>query len=237
MSSSGKRAVFAASALLAFFGATPRLHGSVRLSALGGDVPPRLASRVATAVSRAWGVDTTGLVLAWGNGSLADVPDSCAFRLLGNGDAGWFAVSFEPPGRPARALRLRVGIAGRRLVAARTLRPGVRLVAGDIREESRVEWGPPASDAEAEGEPGPGWLVRRTIAAGEPLDPIRVAPPPVIEAGQPVRVLWRQGSVSVALEGTAMNEAAIGGTIRVRFPDRSRTITGTVTAPGEARMP
>lgn len=235
MSSSGKWAVFAASALLAFFGATPRLHGSVRLTALGGDVPPRLASRIAAAVARAWGVDTTGLVLAWGNGSLADVPDSCAFRLLGNGDAGWFAVSFEPPGRPARALRLRVGIAGHRLVASRTLRAGVRLVDGDIREESRVEWGPPATDAGAE--PGPGWLVKRTIAAGEPLDPMRVAPPPVIETGQPVRVLWQQGTVSVALEGTAMNEAAIGGTIRVRFPDRSRTITGTVTGPGEARMP
>ena len=83
---------------------------SPRLSVGSSDVPPRLAARVAQAVARAWGTDTTGLVLSWGSGSLAQVDDSTAFRLLGHGEDGWFVVSVEPEGKPARAIRLRAGL-------------------------------------------------------------------------------------------------------------------------------
>ena len=221
--------------LFPFFGGAGLGKSAVRLAAHAGDVPPRLAARVAQAVGRAWGMDTTGLVLSWGSGSLADVPDTTAFRLLGRGEEGWFAVAFEPAGRPARAIRLRAGIAGRRLVAARALRPGMRLGEGDIREEPHLSWGPPPVTDEPV--PGPGWVVKRILTPGDPLDRARVAPPPVIEVGQPVRVLWNQGNVSIALEGTALNDAALGGTIRVRTGQRSTTLTGTVIAPGEARIP
>ena len=62
-------------------------------------------------------------------------------------------------------------------------------------------------------------------------------PLPRWRRASPVRILWQQGSVSVALDGTALNDAAIGGTIRVRLPERKSVLVGTVTAPGEARMP
>ena len=206
-----------------------------RLTAASTALPPRLAARVAEAVARSWAADTTGLVLSWGSGAPADLPDSTGFRLLGNGDGGWYAVTFEPPGRPAVAVRLRVGVTVPRLVAARVLRPGMTLVAGDLRAEPHVAWGPPLADLEPR--PAAGWLVRRAIAAGEALVPPRVAPPQVVAAGQSVRVHWSAGNVSVALEGTALNDAVVGETVRVRTGRRTGVLTGTVVAPGEARMP
>jgi flagella basal body P-ring formation protein FlgA len=186
-------------------------------------------------VASAWGVDTAGLVLSWGTGSLTDCPDTSAFRLRGAGEDGWFAVTVEAAGRSMRAIRLRAGIAGRRLVAARALRPGMLLTEEDLRDEPHLRWGPPPATDQPE--PGAGWVVRRIIAPGDALDRSRVAPPPAVEAGHPVRIFWQQGSVSVALDGTALNDAAIGGTIRVRLPERKSVLVGTVTAPGQARMP
>jgi flagella basal body P-ring formation protein FlgA len=212
-----------------------RGQATVRLSALGGEVPPRLAARVADAVARAWGVDTAGLVLSWGSGSLADMPDTAAFRLFGRGDGGWFAVTVEPANRPPKAIRLRAGTAVSRVVAARALRPGMRLTEADLRQEPALRWGPPP--AAEEPVPAPGWIVKRMVSPGDPLDRMRVEPPPVVAAGQPVRVSWNQGNVSIALEGTALNDATLGGTVRVRTGERVGVLTGTVTAPGEARMP
>jgi flagella basal body P-ring formation protein FlgA len=220
--------------VLSFFGATARAQPTVRLAMQAGDVPPRLAARVAMAVARAWNVDTAGLVLSWGSGSLQGVPDTAGFRLLGRGEDGWFAVSVEPVNRQARAIRLRVGITIRQLVAVRVLKPGMRLAGSDYREEPHVAWGPPG--AEDQTVPEPGWIVRRMIGPGDVLDRFRVAPPPLVMAGQPVRILWTQGNVSVALEGTALNDAVMGGTIRVRTRQHTGMMTGTVTAPGEARI-
>ncbi len=208
-----------------------------RLAAGDGTLPPRLAARVTAAVARAWGVDTTGLVLNWGSGPLATLPDSSAFRLLGAGEGGWFAVSFEPPDHPVVAVRLRAGRTELRPVAARPLRAGLTLAAADIRFEPHVAWGPPALAADPEGSPAAGWLVKRTLREGEALLPPRVVPPPVIAAGQPVRLQWAEGNVSVVLEGTALNDAVVGETVRVRTGRRTGVLLGTVTAPGEARMP
>ncbi len=203
-------------------------------SPASGGLAPRLAQRVTAAVAASWGVDTASLVLSWGSGALSGLPDSSAFRLLGGGEGGWFAVNFEPPGRPPLAVRLRAGITRSRLVAARALRPGMRLSEPDLRPESHIAWGPPALAEEPV--PTVGWVVRRPTTPGMPLDRSRVGPPPAIAAGQPVRVQWAVGSVSVTLEGTALNDAVVGETVRVRTGGRTGVLRGTVTAPGEARM-
>ncbi len=223
------------SVLAALGAATSALKGQAppRLTAHSGDISPRLAARVAAQVARTWGVDATGLVMSWGTGSLAGVPDTAEFHLLGRGDGGWFAVTFETENRQQVAVRLRAGIAGRRLVAARALRVGMRLVEGDIREEPYLQWGPPIQESFA---PAPGWVVRRILTPGDPLDGSRVAPPPLVEAGQPVRLLWNEGNVSIALEGVALHAAAMGETVRIRTSGRNGVVLATVTALGEARM-
>jgi flagella basal body P-ring formation protein FlgA len=223
------------SVLAALGAATSALRGQTppRLTVQSGEVDPRLAARVAAAVARTWGIDTAGLMMSWGTGSLAGVPDSAEFHLLGRGEGGWFAVTFESAGRQPVAVRLRAGIAGRRLVATRALRVGMRLVEGDMREEPYLQWGPPAQESAT---PAPGWVVRRILTPGDPLDLSRVAPPPLVEAGQPVRLIWNEGNVSIALEGVALHAAAMGETVRVRTGGRSGVVLGTVTALGEARM-
>jgi flagellar basal body P-ring formation protein FlgA len=224
-----------AAVVLGLLGGPRRGRAQARLSAQSADLPARLSSRVAAAIAQAWGVDSAALVLSWGTGNFEGIPDTSTFRLLGGGEDGWFAVTVAPAGRPARGVRLRAGMAGERVVASRALRPGMRLLPEDIRREPFVRWGPPP----VQSEPGPaaGWVVRRMIAPGAPLDPFRVTPPPLVESGQPVRVIWQQGGVSVALQGTALNDAAVGGTVRVRLPERSSVLVGTVTGPGLARMP
>ena len=225
--------MFSAMTLLGAVTSSIKGQAPARLTAQAGDIAPRLSARVAEQVARIWATDSAGLVLSWGSGSLAGVPDTTTFHLLGRGEGGWFAVTFEPAGRPQIAIRLRAGIAGRRLVAARALRVGMRLVEADIREEPWLQWGPPVEGAEL---PTAGWVVRRLLSPGDPLDLIRVAPPPLVDAGQPVRLIWNEGNVSVALEGVAMHAAAMGQTVRVRTGGRAGVVLGTVTAPGEARM-
>jgi flagella basal body P-ring formation protein FlgA len=58
----------------------------------------------------------------------------------------------------------------------------------------------------------------------------------VVSAGKPVRVLWNEGNVSVAVEGVALNDAAVGQSVRVRTSGRIGVVAGTATAPGVARM-
>lgn len=204
-----------------------------RLSAGAAPVTPGLQARVAEAVARSWGVDTAGLVLSWGSGSLVGVPDSTDFRLLGGGQGGWFAVMVEPANRASLGIRLRAGVTTVQLVAARALASGQRLEAPDIRAEPQVHWGPPASPAPAV---VAGWVARRRLVPGTPLDATHVGPAPAVTAGQPVRVHWNVGSVSVALEGVALHDAALGAPLRVRTTRKRGVVQATVTAPGEARM-
>ncbi len=221
-------------------GIVPALVGAMwsllpaRLDSQSAEVPARVASRIAEAVGRAWGVEARGLTLAFGTGSLAGVPDTAAFRLLGRGDGGWFAVTFELGDRPSRAIRLRAGMAEWQPVSARALRPGIYLTQDDIRQESRVRWGPPEPGGESL--VAAGWIVTRMVSPGDALDRTRVAPAPVVAAGGPVRMRWQQGGVSVVLIGVALNDAAVGDRVRVHGTNRPGVLVGTVTAPGEARM-
>lgn len=219
-------------ALLALLAPAPLWPSAAQ--AAGGPVPAGLEARIAAAVAASWGVDTTGLVLAWGSGSLAGLPDSSAFRLLGGGEGGWFAVLVEPAGRAPVAMRLRAGVAGRRQVAARAVAAGQLLDAGDIRDEPHVRWGPPAAEPAATVEPG--WVARRRMVPGAPLDAAHAGPAPVVSAGQAVLVHWNSGRVTVALEGVALHDAALGAPLRVRTPRTRGVLQTTVTAPGEARM-
>jgi flagella basal body P-ring formation protein FlgA len=233
MTSSARRVVLASLTALASLVSPARAQTGARLSLSSGDVAPRLAARVADAVSRLWDVDPAALVLSWGSGSLARVPDSSAFQLLGQGEDGWFALVLEPAHRPQVAIRVRAGITRERTVATRPLRMGARLDEADFRSEPHLEWGRPDSDSLAV---QAGWVVRRPVAAGDALDHWHVSPPPLVVAGQPVRLLWNEGNVTVALEGVALHDAALGQPVRIRTGRRTGVLLGTVTANGEARM-
>jgi flagella basal body P-ring formation protein FlgA len=119
-------------------------------------------------------------------------------------------------------------------VAARALPRGAALQAGDLRAEARTAWGPPARTPEQT--PAPGWELRRPVAAGQSLAWPASAPPPLVRAGEPVRVEWRRGAVTVATSGVAQNAARAGETVRVRVPGRLGRLQGSATGPGTVTL-
>lgn len=209
------------------------LRAQARLSVSTGEVSPRLSRRVAQAIGREWDVDTGRVVLSWGSGTLGQVPDTAGFKLVG-GDAGWFSLQMGSGRGVVAWLRVRAGVTIEQQVATRALTAGSVIRAEDLRLEPRIHWGPPSAGPDRVVEAG--WVVKRPIARGEPLEGFRVAPPPVVSAGKPVRMLFNAGNVSVALEGVALNDAAVGQPVRVRTSSRIGTVAGTAVAPGEARM-
>ena len=225
--------MFAAFSALASLVSPAGAQSQARLSVSTGEISPRLAARVARAIAREWNVDTGSVVLSWGSGSLGSIPDSAGFRLIG-GEGGWFSVQMEPVKGATAWIRLRAGVTVDQAIATRALPAGGVLGAADMRIEPRLRWGPPPLDSVPQA--ALGWVIRRPVAGGDVLEGWRVAPPPVVSAGKPVLVRWNTGTVSVALEGVALNDAAVGQSVRVRTAGRVGIVAGTVTAPGEARM-
>ncbi len=198
-------------------------------------VPPVLGGRVAAGVARMWDVEPEAVRLTWGRLPVSAVlTDDAPFRFLGRGEGGWFVVLFSPKGQPAAAARVRAGVADSVAVASRPLGIGARLASEDLSFRPEIHWGAP--DVRPERRAALGWVVRRALAVGEALESPLVAPPTMVEAGRPIRVLWSGGAVTVAIDGVALNAAALGQPVRVRTVSRTGMLRGTVTGPGEARM-
>lgn len=211
-------------------GLTPLL-----LTGRAGEAPVSrgLAARVAARIASAWRVPVGQVRLLWGHSSCTGSPaDETTFRVLGRGEDGWFVVVFDPAASAAVAVRVRAGVERPVMVASRSLPAGSRLADGDLREEMRVHWGVPASDSVPA--PGSGWEVRRLLAAGEVVAAPAVAAPPLVYAGQPVKMEWQRGGVEVSVMGIALNNARRGETVRARLEERPARLTGTVVAPGTA---
>ena len=202
-------------------------------------VPPAVAGRVAEWLAREWGVPAARLRLEWGraqgrapaDGGSAGDPD-VPFKVAGRGTDGWLVIVLDPASRAASALRVRAGVEDTVAVAARALASGTRLAAGDVSHEPRLRWGPPLPRVAAG--PGPGWEVRRAVAAGEVLERPAVAPPALVAAGAPVRFVWAGGPVQVSVTGIALNSARQGEIVRARVVGRSDRLVGTVTGEGLA---
>lgn len=196
-------------------------------------VPPEVAARVSVLVAERWGVPTETLELAWGTHASwpADVGE-VPMRLVGGGGDGWFVVTLDPPhGRPS-AVRVRAGVRGPAPVAARALTPGHTLAADDLRHEPRVTWGPPVDrDGAAV---GPGWEVRRAVAAGTVLSPPLVQPVRLVAPGDPVTFVWTRGSLVLERVGIARAGARLGDPVQAVVGE-SR-LHGIVIAPRRARL-
>jgi flagella basal body P-ring formation protein FlgA len=63
-----------------------------------------------------------------------------------------------------------------------------------------------------------------------------VAPPPLVAAGEPVRMVWRQGGVNIVLEGIALNGARRDEVVRARVQGRSGRLAGRAIAPGVVEL-
>ncbi|MEX0911966.1 MAG: flagellar basal body P-ring formation chaperone FlgA, partial [Gemmatimonadota bacterium] len=79
------------------------------------------------------------------------------------------------------------------------------------------------------------WITRRVVSEGEPLEPPTIAPAPVVQPGDPVQLVWRDGLLELRMSGKAMSSGAIGESVRVRI-DTRRRYEGTVLEAGVVRL-
>ena len=199
-----------------------------------GAAPPGVAARVDSAVAARWGVAPDRVRLEWGPRVFpAVVGESTAVRLLGRGDGGWFAVWFDTPGHPRLAARVRAGTLDTMAVAAHPLAMGAVLSDSDIALTTRVRWGPPEAGGSR---PAAGWLLHWPVAAGSPLDPPVATAPPLVAAGARVRLFYANRTVTLALEGVALQDGRLGQRILVRPDGGARSLWGTVDGPGVVRL-
>nr|PZN89902.1 MAG: flagella basal body P-ring formation protein FlgA [bacterium] len=194
---------------------------------------PGFERRVRSAIAQRWDVDPEAVRLEWGAAAPGTPPtDDAAFELVGTGAGGHWWLSVRDPVSGAMRLRVRAGVEVMEAVAARRLERGVALTEADVAHTVTVHWGAPPR----EGAPvGAGWVTRRVIAAGEALRPPAVAPPVLVNAGEPVQVVARRGNVELTLRARAANSAAAGERVTVRT-EAGRRLQGVAVARGVVRI-
>jgi flagella basal body P-ring formation protein FlgA len=200
---------------------------------LGGPLPDGLAERVRDAIARGWNVESRVVRLQWGTMPIrARLDESMAFRVVGRGADGRYVVLVTTD-RGELAVSLRAGVEDSTWVTSRPLAVNTRVGAADVRRELRLTWG---RDSTADAAAPIGWETRRSLRAGEILDPSAVAPPPSVAAGETVRFEWTAGAIAIEREGVAANRARIGETVWARDPATGERLRGTVIGRARARL-
>lgn len=203
-------------------------NGSARIA-------PELAERIAGRIAEHWQVAPEVVCLKWGRGAEAIPPVAeTEFRVIGRGTDGSFAVLFNRPGGEALAVRVRAGVRDTVMVAAHPVDAGCLIGEADLRPEVQLSWGVPRADRF--GLPGPGWEVRRRLEVGEVAVWPAVLPPPLVTAGEPVRMEWTSGAVLISVTGTALNSARGGEMVQARVSGRRGRLNGIATAAGTATL-
>ena len=115
-------------------------------------------------------------------------------------------------------------------VATRVLPRGTTLTADDFAVRDTVFRGAGDTTSVA-----PGWVTRRTIAAGEVLRAPAVEAPAVVTANEPVQVEWADHNVVLTVRGIAGRSGAVGDRVPVRT-ELGKRIEATIVAPGRVRI-
>ena len=109
--------------------------------------------------------------------------------------------------------------------------------ADEIIGDSDIAWASvPARQVRADVVTDPvdilGLSPRRSQLAGRVLRRVEFAAPIAIKKGAYVTMMLRQGALLLTAQGRALEEGAIGDTIRVLNTDSKQTIAGEISAPG-----
>ncbi|MEX0346164.1 MAG: flagellar basal body P-ring formation chaperone FlgA [Rhizobiaceae bacterium] len=77
-----------------------------------------------------------------------------------------------------------------------------------------------------------GKVAQRTILPRRAIPVSAVRDAYLVEAGEPVRIVYQNGGLRIAMTGVALVSGSSGSSIRVRNPDSGRIVTGTVSQNG-----
>jgi len=189
--------------------------------------PAGVETRVRALVAERTGEPQESIVLDWASEAPAELASSAAVELLGGGRGGYWVVRVEGAA-DTTAIRLRTGLVVTRLVAARRVERGEALAPADITPRTEVVWGG-AQHLETAAQPG--WVAQRVLQAGDALASPAVRAPLAITSGDPVRLVWTRGAVTVEATGVAAGSAPLGGLVHARSSSGAR-LTGIAVAPG-----
>lgn len=81
-----------------------------------------------------------------------------------------------------------------------------------------------------------GKVASRTILPNKPIPLSYLREPFLVEAGKPVRVVYRQGAIQIELTGQALGAGSAGDIVRVRNASSGVTLTGVVSGQAEVMV-
>ncbi|WP_099824730.1 flagellar basal body P-ring formation chaperone FlgA [Oceaniglobus indicus] len=129
------------------------------------------------------------------------------------------------------ALTLGAPVAADTLVAARTIRAQAILGPEDLKMMSQDVLGALGDPAAALG-----LEARVMLYAGRPIRPGDIGPPALVERNQIVRVYFRNGPITIAIEGRVLTRAGSGDPVRVMNLESRTTVSGTVAQDGTVHV-
>jgi flagella basal body P-ring formation protein FlgA len=81
-----------------------------------------------------------------------------------------------------------------------------------------------------------GMVATRTLIPGHVIPVSSVRQPYAVRRGKPVRLVYKDGALTISATGMPLQDAAVGDFIRVRNIDSGITVSGTVTREGEVEV-
>jgi flagella basal body P-ring formation protein FlgA len=152
---------------------------------------------------------------------------------------GRFTATVVAPAKgPVQA---RQQVAGRAIALLDLPVPTRRVTPGEVISIRDIDWiqvrdernlGDVLTDAEAL----IGQTPRRTLAAGQPVRSRDVAAPITVGKNSSVSMIFETQNMTLIARGRALQDGAIGDTIRVVNPQSNRTVDAVVAAPGLVRI-
>ncbi|MCA0204662.1 flagellar basal body P-ring formation chaperone FlgA [Pararhodobacter sp.] len=119
------------------------------------------------------------------------------------------------------------------LVAARTLRAGSLVEAGDVILLSDPA---PLGAAQSPDE-AVGLEARVTLYARRPIPVASLGPPALVERNQLVTLVFQAGGLEIRADGRALGRGAEGETVRIMNLSSRSTVSGTIAGPGLVSVP
>ena len=129
---------------------------------------------------------------------------------------------------------VRLSVTAPIFVAARYLSAGTEITRADLRiadADVTRERGVLRAD-----EPVEGMVLRRDLAAGEPLRGNLLDAPTLVRRGQRVTLLASGGPIRIRMGGTAMGDGRRGERIRVRNTSSGRIVEGIVRSSDQVEI-
>lgn len=117
------------------------------------------------------------------------------------------------------------------LVATRVVRPNTLISEGDF---AVAEIG--VSGALASGAKIVGLEARVTLYPGRPIMPEHVGPAAIVERNQPIKLIFRQGSLTMSTDARALSRGGVGDVIRAMNLASRTMVSGRILPDGSVEV-